>query len=67
MSMSPIPCRVGTTGCRTEFGVSDGTLCVGDEWDETYCVETCEASPTGCEPGEACVPNEDGTGSCWYY
>jgi hypothetical protein len=69
LSMGSSECRVGTTGCRTEYGVEEGTLCVGDEWGMTYCVETCELVDTGCGSGEICWPLADGGGACfgmWY-
>jgi hypothetical protein len=53
-------------GCETEYGVSEATRCVQDpETFETFCFESCELRPTGCdETTHACVALTEGGGVC---
>jgi hypothetical protein len=63
--LEPGSCVEGTTGCTTGYGVSTGTVCIGDGF-ETYCLEGCAVSPTGCPPTHACIPfaGEESLGAC---
>lgn len=59
-----IYCEYG--GCETEYGVTEGTLCVQDDetW-ETFCFEACDLEPSGCdESTHVCVALADGGGVC---
>lgn len=54
-TLTPSTCVEGSTSCTTDYGVSTGTVCVGDGW-ETYCLESCVVAPSGCDTSHACVP-----------
>jgi len=53
-------------GCETPYGVSEETRCVQDpETWETFCFESCELQPTGCdEATHVCVALAEGGGVC---
>ena len=65
-TMSPSDCMWGETGCMTEYGVDENTICYWDEMGMSYCVEQCTPSDSTCDPEETCYPQPDGTGVCFY-
>jgi hypothetical protein len=50
-----VECQEGETGCTTEYGVTQDTVCVETSFGDHYCLESCTLGYTGCETNEFCV------------
>jgi hypothetical protein len=62
VGMAPADCESGDTGCTTEYGVSENTVCF-EFVSGTYCMEFCMPAEAVCDADHLCVPLADPAGS----
>jgi hypothetical protein len=66
VNMAAADCDHGDTGCVTEYGVSENTVCFSFA-SGTYCMEVCVPAEVICDGAHRCVPlvGEGSLGVCY--